>query len=82
LFRVLVGQRPQEHGIDYAEHRGVRADAQSQRKHRNRRDARIRTHDPKCVGHILAHEITSNVLSNNDISGLKNLFIYIFYFAA
>jgi hypothetical protein len=49
---LVVGQRRQQRSVDDAENRGVRADAQSQRQYRDRREARILPQEPQAKNQI------------------------------
>ena len=46
-------QRPQQHGVDDREHRGIHADAKRQRQNRDGREAGILAQLAKCVAKIL-----------------------------
>ena len=55
LLRLGIGQRPQEDGVDHAEHRGVRADAERQRQDRDEAEAGLAPHQAQCVAEIAQH---------------------------
>ncbi len=57
--RVLHGQRLQQDGIDHAEDRSVRANAQRQRQHRHRREAGILRQHAQTVLQVLEQSIHS-----------------------
>jgi hypothetical protein len=40
LFRLRIGQRPQQHAVEYAEDRRIRSDADGQRQHHSDREPR------------------------------------------
>src|SRR5262245_52025526 len=50
---VLVGQWPERHGMDDAEHRRVRADAQAERKRDNQCEAGIFRQRSRAVSQVL-----------------------------
>ena len=50
---VGIGQRPQQHRIDDAEDRGVRADAECERQHREGRERTRASHGAEGVAHVL-----------------------------
>ena len=52
---VRVRQRPQEHGVDDAEHGGVGADAKGERKDGDEREGRTPPPEPKRIANVLHH---------------------------
>ena len=40
LLRLRVGQRPEQHAVEHAEHRRIRSDADGQREHHGDRESR------------------------------------------
>ncbi len=58
---LVVGQWREQRGVDDAENRGVRADAQGQRQYRDRREAGILPQQPQAkeqVAPAISHEVS------------------------
>jgi hypothetical protein len=55
-IRVGVGQRPQQHGAEQAEDRGIRADAETERENRDARERRVPAQHARADAQVL-HEM-------------------------
>ena len=54
-FRMVIGQRPEEHVFDDAENGGVRADAQSERQDRDGRESGALAQGPCAEAQVVAN---------------------------
>jgi len=54
-FRLRIGERPQEHGVEHAEDRGVHANAERQDHYNDHGEAGVPTQCPQRIAAVLTH---------------------------